>query len=664
MVHTVRSRRIRRTLLTITALLSAVGSIAAQAPAAPAGSTPTTQHRETLASLGLSDGIGLIDPTQPRDIYYHGTDGVVAWDGHLHLDLVLAVHDFRYSFAQVLVNDVPRWSQSIAAPNIELPVDVPLSPAELSRAFVKVTVRFGGRLNDDRCYDWRTNGSYLTVKPGSGVQYTYRSDAVTTIDGAWSVLPRAVTVVIPAGTLTPAVYRAAWQVGAALLRAGHTLTYAPSTGDMTSTAGFISPPSDTSDGTGVVVVAVHSPLAATGDSAARGANLTLARVNGHPVIVLSDSFPAAQFLADDWRHVAQSDRLRVDVSRAERDIGAASPVVTFQQLGIGSVPRDLGERAEWSFPLSVRDLSPGFIPARIDLDVVAGLSPDRKGTVAQVFLNDVLVRSASIDESGKAQRIAADLPRRLIGVDNTVRLVLQRQAANSLSPSTGECRALAAPTPAEVLATSAVTGTRIDDLTEFLELPALFRGGFDVYLPAVALTDPTATLGFFARLGADVLPMANVGTLVFYDPARPPAPARSFLLLGAGGVAVDAPARYEHGRLVVDDLGKMPVLDMTGSARSTVVEIGRVGGVSGLVVVPMSAGVISTPRSIGLSAGDVAFVSATGVDLVVDSRAGTRGISRIGAPFGRYRYWAYALLALVAAIVVIYAVRRVRSQRS
>ncbi|MEO6877568.1 MAG: hypothetical protein ABI205_03740, partial [Gemmatimonadaceae bacterium] len=599
------------------------------------------------------------------DIYFHGTDGVPAQDGRLHLDLALAVQDFRYSFVQVLVNDVPKWSQSITTPNVEIPVDLPLSSAELSHAFVKVTIRFGGRLNDDRCYDWRTNGSYIAVKPGSGVQYSYRSEQLATIDGAWSVLPRAVTVAIPAGPLTPAAYRAAWQTGVALLRAGHVVTYAPFSGDLAAVGTFITPPADTSDGTGVVVVAGESALGAGGDSSARGANLTLSRVNGRPVLVVGDSFPAAQFLVEDWRHVAQSDRLRIDVSRARRDVGAASPTITFQQLGLGSIPRDLAERAEWSFPFSVRDLSPGFIPADIDLDVVAGLSPDRKGTVAQLFLNDVLVRSASINESGVAQRISAELPRRLIGVDNTLRLVLQRKAANSLSPSTGECRALAAATPAQVLETSVITGKRIDDLTEFLELPALFRNGFDVYLPATALAEPTATLPFLARLGADVLPMADLDTLTFYDAAHSPAPKRSFLLLGsADGVHVDAPARYERGRLVVDDLAKLPVLDLTGNARSSVVEIGRVGGVSGLVVLPMSAGALATPQAVALSRGDLAFVSATGVDLVVDSRAGTRGIPRIGAPFGKYRYWAYAIMALLAAIIIIYTARRVRSQRS
>jgi hypothetical protein len=663
--RTMLGHAVRCSLVAVAALLSPVFDAAGQSVSAPAAGTPVAQHHETLASLGLADGLGLVDPTQSRDIYYHGTDGVVAWDGRLHLDLALAVHDFRYSFVQVLVNDVPKWSQSIATPNVEIPVDLPLSAAELSHAFVKVTLRFGGRLNDDRCYDWRTNGSYITVKPSSGVQYNYRPEQVTTIDGAWSVLPRAVTVAIPAGALPPALYRAAWQAGAALLRAGHAVTYAPITGDIAGAGAFISPPSDSSEGTGVVIVAARSLVADTGDSSARSANLALARVSGKPVIVVGDSFPAAQFLGEDWRHIAQSDRMRVDVSRAERDVGAASPTITFQQLGLGSVTRDLGERAEWSFPFSVRDLSPGFIPANIDLDLVAGLSPDRKGTVAQLFLNDVLIRSAPINESGTAQRISAELPRRLIGVDNTLRLVLQRKAANSLSPSTGECRALSATSPAQVLETSVITGKRIDDLTEFLELPALFRGGFDVYLPAPVLTDPTATLSFLARLGADVLPMTDLDSLVFYDSGHPPSPKRLFLMLGTVDVVhVDAPARYERGRLVVDDREKKPVLALTGSARSSVVEIGSVGGVRGLIVLPLSSGALATPPSIALSRGDVAFASATGVDLVVDSRGGTRGVPRIGAPFGKYRYWAYSLMALAAAIIIIYTLRRVRSQRS
>lgn len=613
------------------------------------------QHRETLASLGMPDGLGLVDPTQSHDIYYHGTDGVAAWDGKVHLDLTLAVHDFQYSFVQILVNDVPRWSQTVGATSTDVPVDLALSPTELDHAFLKITIRFGGRLTDDRCYDWRSNGSYITVRPTSRVQYTYRPEQVTTIDGAWSVLPRGVTVAIPAGTLTPAQFRAAWQVGSALMRAGHAVTFAQTTGAIETAGAYVTAPTDTSDGTGVVVVAPTPGEA----------NLTLTHIDGRSVIVVGDTFPAGQFLGEDWRHVAQSDRMHVGESRSRRDVSVGAATVTFQQLGLGSTRQDLGDRADWSFPFSVRDLSPGFIPSNIALDVVAGLSPDKQASVAQVFVNDVLVRSTTVDQSGAAQRINVDLPRRLIGVDNTVRLEMQRKEANSLSPSTGECRALPATAPVQVLATSVITGTRIGDLTEFLELPAVFRSGFDVYLPATVLGNPVNTLPFLARLGADVLPMPDMASLTFFDSAHPPAPKRLFMMVGTtDGLAVDAPAKYEHGRLVVDDTKKRPVLDLSGSTRAAAVEIGSIGGTSGLLVLPLGNGVLPAPPSIALSRGDLAFVSAAGIDLIVDSRAATRGMSRLGAPFGRYRYWAYSVMALLLAGVIIYVLRRVRSQRS
>lgn len=619
--------------ITVAALLAVISSVAGS----------QVRHEETLAGLGFPNGLAMLNPTQSRDIFYHGTGGVDASEGRLHLDLLLAVHDFRYAFVQVLVNDVPRLSRTLTAQDATIPVDLDLAPGELSQSFIKVTLRFGGRLTDDRCYDWRSNGSYITVGPASGIRYAYQPERVTTIAGAWSVLPRRVAVQIPSGALTPSLYRAAWQVGTALLRAGHTITYA--------SASAIA-----ADSNGVVIVAARDQ---------RAADLMLDRVNGQPTLVVSDTFPAAQLLGESWRHVAQGADVRVTASRTERDAAFSSSTITFQQLGLGSVQRDFGERADWSFPFSVRDLSPGMIPARIGLDVVAGLSPDAQGTVGQVFINDVLVRSTPINDAGKSQRITVDVPRGLLGVDNTLRFVLQRKAPNSLSPATGECRALPAPVAAQVLETSIIEGAKIDHLTEFLELPALLRTGFDVYLPKGVLSDPNGTLPFLARLGADVLPMADAGTLTFYDGKQPPSPKRLFVALGTtDGMDADGPAQLDHGRLVIDGPKTQPVLDVSGRLNSAVIQIASIGDQRGLVILPLASGALPTPASIALSRGDLAFASTDGVDLVVNRRGPSSAARLFSGRLARYRYWMYAFLALFAAIGIVYLLRRLRGQRS
>lgn len=630
-------------------LLRAGMIVALIATRATIGAAQVT-HEETLAGLGFPAGIAMLNPTQPRDIFYHGTDGVEASNGKLHVDLTLSVQNFSYAFAQVLVNDVPRFSRNLGGQDMTVPVDVDLTPAELMQPFIKVTVRFGGRLTDDRCYDWRTNGSYITVGPASGVRYTYMADRVSTIDGAWSVLPRRVIVQLPGGALTSQLYRAAWQLGATLQRGGHAVT-------------FSNAPAAATDSVGVAIVAPKEQLASLGAPVANGANIVVARVNGRATLVVTDTFPAAQLLGESWRHVAQGDQARVVASRAQRDVVLSNSSLSFEQLGLGSVQRDLALRAEWSFPFSVRDLSPNMIPARVNLDVVTGLSPDVQGTVGQVFVNDVLVRSTSINETGKPQRIAVDIPRRLLNVDNTLRLVVQRKEANSLEPRTGECRALPAPVPAEVLATSTIDGAKLGDLTQFMELPAALRGGFDVYLPKASLGDPTGTLPFLARLGSDVLPMADVGDVMFYDGTQPPDPKRLFVMIATpGGVKADGPARFENARLVIDGPKTQPVLDVAGRLNSTMFEIARVGGNRGLVIVPLG-GALPAPPSLGLSNGDLAFASASGVDLVVDRRAGPNALQE-GGLLGAYRYWIYAAVALLVAIALVYLLRRARAQRS
>lgn len=630
-----------------TAIVSAQVTAVAAVAAVAAGAE--VHHQETIASLGFPDGLAMLNPTQARDIYYHGTDGVDARNGRLHLDVAASVHDFTYAFIQVLVNDIPRWSHALGAQDTALPVDLPLSPGELAQRFVKVTLRFGGRLADDRCYDWRRNGSYLTIGPASGVRYSFSPERVNTIDGAWSVLPRRVTVALPPSPLTPSLYRVAWETASALERAGHVVSFAP--------AGN---PTDT---TGLVIVATRDDAARVQTtSGGRNDNVLLTRVGGRAVILVADT-PAAQLLGDEWRHMAQGDRMHVVVSRPALQPRSGT-AVTFRQLGLGSVRQEFGERAEWSFPFSVRDVPGGSIPTRVDLDVMAGLSPSRRPTVAQVFLNDVLVRSSQIDESGSPQRILVDLPRRLIGVDNTLRLVLQRQEANSLSAASGECRALPAPTPAEVLATSVIETERVDDLDDFLTLPALFGAGFDVYFPRAFLADPAGTLPFLSRLGADLLPMGNVGDVVFFDSSTPPRPRRHFLMVGTvDGLAVDAPAKVEHERLVVDDRYGVPMLDATSNTQSTVIEIARVAGQSGLLILPLHGGALPSATSIALSRGDLAFVSATGVDLSIDTRDASQGFSQLGEWFGRYRYWAYSIIALIIAVALVYNIRHLRAQR-
>lgn len=106
-----------------------------------------------------------------------------------------------------------------------LTYDLPLSPGDYPDGNVRLDLKFSAALTENRCFDDRFEGLFLTLRPESGLRVLVGLDDVTTPSAAWSILPNDVTILLPARTLSAGEFAAALHIGRALLEEGRTVAY-------------------------------------------------------------------------------------------------------------------------------------------------------------------------------------------------------------------------------------------------------------------------------------------------------------------------------------------------------------------------------------------------------------------------------------------------------
>jgi len=624
--------------------------------------------QSTYAQQGFRDGVTLNGVWGLTDQYFRVPAGPVD-RAVLHLRIDYDFSEYRYAALEVRVNDVTRRVVPLKGAALSTTVDVPIAAREFSgRPLTRVTLRLSGALTDDRCFDERVAVGFVHVAPESGMRVEFAGSSRISIVTAWSILPETTTVILPAmGTrMTPAEFRAAWQVYSALVTAGHQVRLARGWTDPVAMRGQPA----------VLIGDAKAPDAVSPTAAHSQDNVSVEMVAGAPVLRVrgGDSASASALLALDWRDVATSPSLRVFAARASV-LGARDGSRSFYELGIGSVARDAVGRSEWFVPFSVRDFGSGAVPSEVTLDVIAGTTTGQRLDVIagrttrqrddalHVFLNDVLVHSAQLTSRGQPQRIRVVLPPYLLGAQNNLRIVFQRPTEG------GDCRFTPSASPVEILGTSlistAVSETRPAD---FWQLGPLFRAGFRAYLPSAYLDDAAVSLPFLGALSQS-LPLSALKDVRFYTGGADIAGDLPFLVVSrAAPAGLTAPIRSEgRGAQLRSGDGEL-LLDLEGLS-STVLQIANRKSVFGLWIVPPANDPLSAPRALQLDRGNVAFVGNDGVEFAFQSdrdravRVAYATDISWNTHYARYRYWFIAVLLVLATAGLIYLVRQRNERR-
>lgn len=593
-----------KTMLRAALHLTAAVALAIPAFAAPPAKPDPARPAEglvegsvALADLGFADGISFRGFTGRRDLYFPLPAWVGVQDIRLEGGIEAMVPAPIKGSAQLLVEDRPRWGATLDGQRAE-PLALVIDHRDPTRPFVKVSLEYGAVWTQDRCMDQRLPGAYLTLRPDTVLRYRYDPATVTSLRGALSVLPRTVRVALSAQALGREQYEAALALGLELARKGHKLEFVR--------LGQADPPAQ-------IIIAPAAEIAGTSVAAADGSTgVRLVRVGQAPVIALVEGAGASdvRMLFSAWQALAAGPAL------AARNAGAPAPAdqerISFATMGLGDGIRQIADRGEWDLRFDYADVPRGQRPVALDLMLTPGAATDGRTQLAHIFVNDLLLRSVTLDGSGDTRRLTVPLPDGLVGRSNAIRLELQRQAEG------GDCRTAPLAAPAQLLPASAVV-MQADGggPGDFFHLGADFADGVTVVVPAAALADPAPSLTLAVHaLGG--LVHGSEGLAVALDQGDGVRPDRPFLLLPGVKPPAGLPVALDRGVVKVTDRQGRVLLDVTGAPSMLVAQLAVQDGKPGLVL-QTSGDRVTLPAALALDRGNVAFADDSGLLMAIDT---------------------------------------------
>lgn len=172
--------------------------------------------------------------------------------------------------------------------------------------------------------------------------------------------------------------------------------------------------------------------------------------------------------------------------------------IRLSSLGGSPDSFDVLSRGDWTmnFPLSAV-ASQGQMPGEITLYVAAAPGASATRPVATLFWNGMLLSARQLEANGQPERLRARVPGYALGINNTLRVSVQRQ------PYSADCNEIPQPYPASVLpAISYVTPGKAEANGSFIGLLPLLGAKSQFLVPASYLSAAPAALERMANLAA------------------------------------------------------------------------------------------------------------------------------------------------------------------
>lgn len=606
----------------IAALFTATALVAPALAADPA--KPGTRS-VTLRDLGYPDGVTLSGISARQDIFFP----LPAWvpTDNLQLDMKLdtALAEGQRASVQLLLDDQPRWAGALKPGTHAQSVAASLKRTDLRQAFTKATIAWGAQWTDNRCVDQRLPGGFVTLSPDSAVTYSIDPAKIDSVRAAWSALGPRVHLLLPAGDLTVTQFQAAVKLAGDLQRQGRIVTFNRlPTPDAAAT--LSAPPTTT----GSIVIATKAEVEALGAAiralpgkdklwnlrdGGAGADIALLPMAEGMALALLDGMDGekVRLLTDGWSALSDMTANTINAAKPQPASLIGNDGIPFAALGLGQGVQELVDRAEWPLRLDYTQVPHGQRPAALEIELAPGSTMGDKPQLLHVFVNNTLLRSVSLPDGGKVQRISVPLPDGLLGRSNAIRIVLQRQ------PSGGDCREAPMASPAQILPGSRVTLT--PDSTkpaDFYALsPSMAKGATLVVTPD-QLKD-VAAVNLAARIVADLVPaQAPLSVIVGDGKAKPATP---FIQLPGASLPAkpDLPVRLDGGAVTVKDRSGQTLLDVTGTDGLMTAQLTSLDGTPGLALATSDGKVPAGLPRLAFDKGNVAFADDTGVLMAFDT---------------------------------------------
>lgn len=603
----------------ITALFTATALVAPSLAAEPA---KPGARSVTLRELGYPDGITLSGISARQDIFFPLPAWVATADLKLRADLTGALAEGQRGSVQVQIDDNPRWTGGFHQTGGQYQLNLDLSRSDVRQAFTKATLTWGAQWTDNRCVDQRLPGGFVTLSPDSAVTYSIDPKSIDSVRAAWSVLGPRVAILISDAGLSPAQFQAATRLAAALMREGRRV----------SIRSLSARDQGLADDTGRVFVVPKAELLAYGEqmraqagpTAERqyrllgedGADVALFTGPDVPDIALLDGVDGEKvgLLLNSWAPVTATAAVKVGAARPRPGNGVGADGIPFAALGLGQGVQELVDRGEWPLRLDYTQVPQGQRPAALEIELAPGSTMGDHAQLLHVFVNNTLLRSVSLPDGGKVQRLSVPLPDGLLAGSNAIRVVLQRQAGG------GDCREAPLASPAQILPGSRVTLVADNAAPQaFFSLsPAMAKGATLLVTPA-QLKDADA-VNLAARIVADLVPAAApLAVMVGDGKARPATP---FIQLPGAQLPgkADLAVRLDGGAVSVKDRAGQTLLDVTGAKGLITAQLTGLDNLPGLALATSDGTIPAALPRLAFDKGNVAFADKTGVLMAFDTQ--------------------------------------------
>lgn len=338
--------------------------------------------------------------------------------------------------------------------------------------------------------------------------------------------------------------------------------------------------------------------------------------------------------------------------------------IRLSSLGGSPDSFDVLARGEWTmnFPLSAV-ASQGQMPGEITLYVAAAPGASATRPVATLFWNGMLLSARQLEANGQPERLRARVPGYALGINNTLRVSVQRQ------PYSADCNEIPQPYPASVLpAISYVTPGKAEPNGSFIGLLPLLGAKSQLLVPASYLSAAPAALERMANLAAASGLSASQAELVVAQAGAPTKPSMPF-------VAMEVPVDGAKPLVTVTDRQQLRIrgksldwLDIKGLKRLSSAEVVTAGGQQGVLWHAIGEWTGGLGEPFLLNRGNIAVIGGDGPLAWVDSSNPDAGIPS-GPREGAFHEWrnllswsvpgiAIALIVVVLLVVLAWVVAR------
>lgn len=343
--------------------------------------------------------------------------------------------------------------------------------------------------------------------------------------------------------------------------------------------------------------------------------------------------------------------------------------IRLSSLGGSPDSFDVLSRGDWTmnFPLSAV-ASQGQMPGEITLYVAAAPGASATRPVATLFWNGMLLSARQLDANGQPERLRARVPGYALGINNTLRVSVQRQ------PYSADCNEIPQPYPASVLpAISYVTPGKAEPNGSFIGLLPLLGARSQLLVPASYLSAAPAALERMANLAAASGLSASQAELVVAQADAPAKPSMPF-------VAMEVPVDGAKPLVTVTDGQQLRIrgksldwLDIKGLKQLSSAEVVTAGGQQGVLWRAIGEWTGGLGEPFLLNRGNIAVIGGDGPLAWVDSSNPDAGIPS-GPREGAFHEWrnflswsvpgiAIALIVVVLLVLLAWAVARSKQPR-